>query len=40
MFLRGGGDRNRDIIGPEFEAHDRAILSSYYGDPIRRMPRK
>jgi len=32
--------QNHDMIGPEFETHDRAILNSYYGDPVRRMPRK
>jgi len=32
--------QNHDMIGPEFETHDRAILNSYHGDPVRRMPRK
>lgn len=34
------GATKHDIIGPEFEAHDRAILNSYYGGPVHRMSRK
>jgi len=34
------GATKHDMIGPEFETHDRAILNSYRGDPVRRMPHK
>jgi len=34
------GATKHDMIGPEFETHDCAILNSYHGDPVRRMLHK